>query len=275
MSPLSTEHLAVFLAPSEVLAVRRRGIPRRIVETKSCPVPAREGTDGGDWSGAVAALSEVLREGACRRLEVMLSGHFMRYQLLPWRDDLQDPEEELAAARLGFADVFGDVAATWSIRLSHDAPGIPRLAAAVDAGLVEAISDAAQAAGALLDSLQPSLVAVANCWRRHFDRKCSAWLVVHEENRLSLALLEHGRWQWLRSLRVGADWCATLPQLIDYECLLANAESAATEVLVFAPDQATLSLRSDTPLRFRQLSPKASGAYSPLSDGRFGFAMIG
>ena len=206
MSPLSTEHLAVFLAPSEVLAVRRRGIPRRIVETKSCPVPAREGTDGGDWSGAVAALSEVLREGACRRLEVMLSGHFMRYQLLPWRDDLQDPEEELAAARLGFADVFGDVAATWSIRLSHDAPGIPRLAAAVDAGLVEAISDAAQAAGALLVSLQPSLVAVANCWRRHFDRKCSAWLVVHEENRLSLALLQHGRWQWLRSLRVGADW---------------------------------------------------------------------
>ena len=240
-----------------------------------CPVAAREGAEAGDWSGAVAALSEVLREGASRRLEVMLSGHFMQYQVLPWRADLQDPEEELAAARLGFADVFGDLAATWSIRLSHDAPGIPRLAAAVDAGLVEAVSEAAEAVGTALVSLQPSLVAVANCWRRQFDRKSSAWLVVHEENRLCLALLEHGRWQWLRSLRVGTDWCATLPQLIEYECLLANPATVPMEVLIFAPDQATLALPADTPLHFRQLSPKATGGYVPLRDGQFGFAMMG
>ena len=38
---------------------------------------------------------------------VILSNHFMRYTLVPWRDELSDAEEELAYARHCFTKVYG------------------------------------------------------------------------------------------------------------------------------------------------------------------------
>ncbi len=272
MSLLSTECLSIFLSPAALVVVRWRGLPQQIVDKRTYPVTAH---DGNDWAGAVDALATVLRETACKRVRVILSCHFSHYQLVPWRDDLNDEEEELAVVRMAFAETFGDLAARWNIRMSDEAPGCPRVAAAVDAELIGAIEQAAKAAKARLLSIQPYLTAATNSWRGRFDRGRSSWLVLHEENRACLALIEHGCWRWVRCVRVGADWSEQLPELVEHETLLAGTDAAPAEVLVFAPDHPTLAVHAGTRMPFHSLRLEARKGFSPLSDGQFGFALVG
>lgn len=273
MSLLSTEQLVVFVAPTELVLVRWRGIPRRIVDKRTCPVAAG---DGDARVATAAAFAEALRENGCRRARVILSSHFTQYQLLPWRDDLQDVDEEQAYARLLFAEIYGDdVAAGWRIGLSDEPPGVPRLAAAVAAELLAALAQAAVAANTRLMSVQPYLVAVANRWRRHLHRRPATWLVLHEDNRACLALIDNGRWRWVRCVRVGDNWSERLPEIIEHEILLAGADSTPAEVVVFAPTRPTLAIPADTRLPFRQWCLDERPGFSPASDGRFGLALVG
>lgn len=272
MSLLSTEKLSIFLSPAELVAVRCRGLSRRVVDKHIYQVSTQ---GSNEWAGAIEALAVALRDMKCKRLQVILSSHLTHYLLAPWRDDLNDIEEELAVARLAFTDTFGDIAAHWNIRLSDDAPGAPRVAAAVDAGLISAIEQTAKTAQASLLSIQPYLVAATNSWRKHFNQGRSSWLVLHEENRACLALIEHGRWRWLRCMRVGADWPQHLPELIEHETLLAGSDAAPTEVLVFAPDHPNLAIPTGTRLPFRSLRLEALRGFSPISDGHYGFALAG
>ena len=272
MSLLSTESLSVFLSPTELVLVRWRGIPRQIVEKRACPVTA---INGNGWTGTVEAFANVLREFAGQRLRVILSSHFTHYQLMPWRDDLDDGEEELAVAGLAFTETFGDAAARWRIRLSDEKPGAPRVAAAVEAELLGAIEQAAAAAKTRLVSIQPYLAAAANRWRGHIDSRSSTWLVLHEDYRASLALIEHGRWRWVRCVRVGADWSECLPELVEHEILLAGVAETPAEVLVFAPANPAPAIRKDTRLPFRNLCLEARKGFSPAHESRFGFALIG
>lgn len=270
MSLLSTESLSVFLAPTEVVAVRWRGLPRQIVDKRRYAVSAPE-----TWAGALEAFALALREAACPRVQVTLSSHFTQYQWVPWRDDLKDAEEELAVVRLAFARTFGDAASAWEIRLSDERPGLPRVAAAVDAALLRALEQAAKAVKTRLVSVQPCLIAAANRWRSHFPRGRSAWLVLVEDTRACLALIEDGRWRWVRCVRVGADRMERLQEMVEHEILLAGSAAAPDAVLVFAPPHASPSFPEGSPLPFRGLELEARRGFAPNSDGQFGFALIG
>jgi len=272
VSLLSTELLSVFLSPSQLLAVRWRGLPRRVVDMQSHAIAAYAGSD---WAKALDAFSALLRDADSRRVRVVLSAHFAHYQLVPWLDDLQDSEEELAVVRLAFRKTFGDSAARWNICLSDDSPGRPRIAAAIDAELFRAIAQSAQTAQVDLVSVQPYLSAAFNHWRKHFHRNNSRWLVLHEENRVCLALIDQGRWRWVRSLRVGADWHEHLPEMLEHEMLLAGTGDFTTKVLVFSPYQPLLSLPAGTRMPFQSLVPQAYAGFSSNDYSSYGLALIG
>jgi len=272
VSLLSTESLSVFLSPGELIAVRWRGRPRRIVEKRVYRIAADQ---GGNWTAAVEALAGVLRETACREIRLTLSCHFTPYQLVPWRDDLDDQEEELAVVRLAFVATYGDAASRWSIRLSDEAPGRPRIAAAIDSDFLAAIEQLAATHKVNLASVRPYLGAAVNHWRNHFGRSRSRWLVLHEKNRVCLALIDHGRWRWVRCVRSNDDWAERLPELVDHEIMLSGTESIATDVLVFAPEHPTLALRSGTRQPFLSLRQEDRSGFSAINDGQFGLAMLG
>ena len=271
MSLLSPDSLSVFLSPDGVLAVSRRGWRGRIGEKRVYPVEAA----AGGWNAALAALSVALREFRCGRLRVVLSNHFAQYQLLPWRDDLADDDEAAALVRIGFHETFGNSAEAWDIRLSDDAPGRTRIAAAVPRELLGALAKVAADAKVRLAAVQPYLTVGFNAWRQHFGPGRSAWLVLHEEGRLCFALLEQGRWRWVRNLRAGADWLEDLPDLVESESLLAGAEALPAEVLVFAPGVPDLAVRAGSRLPLRSLRLEAQAGFSPLTDAAFGLALIG
>jgi hypothetical protein len=273
VSPLSPETLSVHVAPGELAAVLWRGLRPQLADKRRVPVNPLPGTPGG---GVVPALAALLREfPTCRRLRLVLAAPFTPLQLLPWRDDLRDRDEALALARLGFTEVYGEAAADWPLRLSDAPPGQARVAAAVDGELLAALEGTARGARMRLLALQPALSAVANHWRGRFDRQSTAWVVVHEPGRLTLALIEHGAWRWLRSLRADADWGERLPEVLEHEALLAGAEALPAHALVFSPTEEVLSQRAGSAWSLRRLLPEARRDFLPASDAPFSLALIG
>jgi len=220
-------------------------------------------------------LAEVLRETGCRELRLILSCHFTPYQLVPWRDDLDDHEEELALVRLSFVATYGDTASRWSLRLSDEVPGRPRIAAAIDGDFLAAIEQVVLTNKVRLTSMQPYLIAAINLWCNHFGRSQSRWLVLHEKNRICLALIDRSRWHWVRCVRAGDDWAERLPELVEHEILLSGTESLPADVLVFAPEHPSLALRSGTRQPFRSLRQKDRTGFSAINDGQFGLALLG
>jgi hypothetical protein len=269
---LSPDRLCAFVAPGAVLAVRRRGLRSRIVDKRVFPVAASEGNAP---AAAAATLAAALAELKPDSVRLIVSNHFVHYALVPWRDDLKDADEEIAVARLGLVDTFGDEAGGWTIRLSDEAPGRAKVAAALAPDFLAALQQACSAAKLRMNSLQPYLTAAANAFRGHFDRDRSAWLALYEEGRLCLALIEQARWRWVRCMRAGDDWRQQLPDLVENEILLAGAEALPAQVLVFAPNVTNLAVRSGTRLPFNALRLGAGPGFSPITDAAFSPALLG
>jgi hypothetical protein len=262
----------VYLAPDAVLAVRWRGLRQRIVDKRRFPISADEASP---IAAAVTAFAAALGEMRPRSVRLILSNHFVQFALVPWRDDIKDQDEEIALARIDFVKTYGEAANGWNICLSDEPPGRTKVAAALAPEFLVALQRVAGEANAQLISIQPYLTAGASAFRRHFSKDRTAWLVLHEEGRLCLALIEHGRWRWVRGIRAGSEWRQQLPDLVESEILLAGVESQVAEVLVFAPTTSELAIRSGTRLPFHSLRLGAATGFSPLTEAAFGPALLG
>lgn len=197
MSRLFPDCVEIALSPQEVSAARWRGFPRqRVVATSRAACDPAFGSE--PWQGAVAALDALPLQGPCK-VTVVLSNHFVRYAVVPWSDALGTPAEEDAYVRHHFVKIHGERAKTWRLRSSEGAAGAPRLASAVDAGLLEALGKRfAKGGKARLVSVQPQLMRRFNEWRGLVPAQ-GAWLVLAEPDRACVALLAGGRWRTVQN----------------------------------------------------------------------------
>ena len=164
------------------------------------------GADAGTWQQAVAGL-ERLDAGRCR-VTVELGNDFVRYALVPWNAALATPAEEERYVRHHFSRVHGERAKDWAVRASEAPAGEPRLASAVDDGLIAALRNVfRKKPGARLVSIQPALMRRFNALRGAWPAD-GAWLVLAEPGRSCIALHGGGRWRAVQSTR--GDWRAGL-----------------------------------------------------------------
>jgi hypothetical protein len=272
VSLLSPDTLHVFYAPTGVLALSRVGWRRRLGEARRYGVT---GAGGEPWQDALGAFVAALKEFHCRRVRVVLSHHFVQYRVLPWRQDLGGDAEYRALAQLEFGQAFGALADDWSIALEDDRPGVPRVAAAVPAGLLAALTDAVTAAGSRLATVQPYLAVVAGLWDRQVDQHARRWLLLYEPGRICVAVRQAGAWCWLRHVRVGDDWAQGLPATLASEAMLAGLEARPADALVFAPGAdraATGVLRA---AGFQVLEAPRDHGFVADRDGAFAPAWLG
>jgi hypothetical protein len=193
------------------------------------------GEDAPAWLGAVQALPELLASCRGKDTSIVVADQFVRYALLPWSDTLKTHEQWLGLARHRFTAIHGPVAADWEIRFAETAPAGPRLACAVDRGLVDALAAASDAHAVNLVSVQPFLVAAFNRLRAGVIAPgSSCWLVVEEPGRLTLALLLRGVWATIRSRRADWRWRRVLPEIIERESAFLGLEEPCTRVVVCA-----------------------------------------
>ncbi|GAB3388907.1 hypothetical protein [Azotobacter armeniacus] len=187
--------------------------------------------EGPAWSGAAQALERLLSEQDRGRgtLSLVLSSRFVRFALIPWSEQIASPEELEAYARFRFQEIYGALANDWLVRLSPAPAGQPRLAAAVERGLLERLQVALKGAGLRLASVQPYLMAAFNRFAGQLPAG-DFLFVLAEQGRSSLLLAREGCWAGVRSVAGSGDDTALLA-LIERESDLQGLEGAARSAL--------------------------------------------
>jgi hypothetical protein len=235
---ISPDQVAV-LPLQDTLGLRGQRRSFRDPRVRSC-TPS---SGGQPWRAAVreleTALAEFTKGGAAAT--VILSNHFLRYTLVPWHAELADADEEQAFARHCFSKVYGNEAQAWELRLSHEAPEMPRLASAVDAELLSTLRGVFAGAAVPLRSIQPHLMAAFNGYRKRLPQP-GAWFALLEPGNLCLVRVQRGNWMQLRSVRIGNAWREELPLILEREAFLADSPEVPHEVYVCGaePDDAAL-----------------------------------
>lgn len=188
------------------------------------------------WTVALETLDHLLGEHtrAGAELTVVVSGHFSRFCLVPWSEQISSPEELRGFAQLCFEDLYGAVNQPWSLVLSAEPAGYDRIATALPQDLLDRLRTLVSGRGLRLRSVQPYLMAAFN----HFDKSFDAGdflFVVAEPVRSVLLLAREGRWAAVRSVG-SSDSDAALTALIGRESQLqASTSERPLNVYLHAP----------------------------------------
>lgn len=260
MLPSWSDRLQIVLAPDRVSLTRLgKGLTPRVLDRKSVPCAAPE-VGEALWQPALRVLGALLKQvgGGKAHATVMLSNHFVRYQLIAPQPDLGSVAEEEAFVRFSFSEVYGDEADRWDLRWGSGLDLNPQVASAIDAALLFDLETALTSSGHQLTSLQPYLMAAFNHLRNSVDDK-THWFVLVEPGRVCQALLQRGEWQRLYTARLGNDWATELPSVLDREFRIAGLEAQEGNVTLCLPGHLDLKRLSSEKKSFRELmmSPEA------------------
>lgn len=257
------------LAPAAVTLARLEGAAKPRIAAKHA-LECAPVAPGEPWQGAAAALpvlAREIREPGCD-VTVVLSNHFVRYAVVPASETLKGEDEETAYARYCFAKVHGERARTWEIRLSGADGRSPRVASAIDAGLLAAIRACFPPEGpARLVSVQPYLMAAFNRSDARKGRH-SGWLLLVEPQRACLACIEGGQWTAIHNAKGDYDAPERWAELLERERYVSGGE--AVDVMVHAPGPAPSASRLGE-WRFRALP--GAVAQTAGDDGRLAMAL--
>ncbi len=260
MSLLWPDRFVAVLDPRGVLLTRRRGWggSPQTVGNAECAAGAEPA-----WSAAADALAGLLKGPVSGRgeLTVVLASQFVRFRLVPWSDEVGAPDELEAYARIRFEEVYGPVSGDWVLRLSPEAAGRPRLAAAIERPLLDRLQAIAANAGLALASVQPYLMAAFNRLAGRL-RQDDFMFVLAEPERSTLLVAREGRWTSVSST-VGADTDEALGALIAREReLQAAAGETLPTVYVHAPGREACApaVGGEAPVTLAMPAAPAAGA---------------
>jgi hypothetical protein len=185
------------------------------------------------WRAAVDALSAWLatQKGKSLRLQVVLSGRFVRWQLLPWRAELSGRSETQAYAGVRFRETFGKLADAWDILPVALPPGRTAPACAVDKALIAALEAACAEHGARLQVLTPYFSSAFDAWRTRLKGN-AVWFGTVEADSCTLGLLQAGQWTALQTQRVYADWRDVVPAMVAQIGLASGLELSTAPVFL-------------------------------------------
>jgi hypothetical protein len=268
------ERLLIGFSPSELTLVRMKGLLRpRVTAKHTAPCDPAFGPE--PWHGAAASLkdtTEALR-GEALDVTVVLSNHFVRYALVPWNDALAGAAEELAFARHCFSKIHGERSKSWTLSLSEESAGTPRLASAIDTALLEAVRNCFPAGvKARLVSMQPYLMAAINCWRASMAQT-GAWVLIAEPARACLVLHGKGRWQAVLNTKGSFSTPEEWTTLLDREQHRVVDCDPVNTVLVHAAHINATRWAQVGDWKFERLSLPPLDGFLPFNDGRYTMAL--
>lgn len=270
------EELRVGFSPDRIVLARlARGFRPRVTEKFIIPVSPMNGRAA--WEAPLAVLAEVLRAQVRRPAgaAVILSNRFVRYAVVPWHDALMKREERLAQARHCFKEIYGEVAASWSVQIQDGRFREPVLATAVPAELIASLRQIFKEARLPLQSVLPYLTAAYATFRRALARRSEplTWLSVVERDDLSALCVHKGELRDVFNQRVHGEWLRELQGML----LQLAGETTAGETMalcVFAPEKAD-SKPEEAKLNLMRLSLPALPGYSSSSDAALSLALVG
>jgi hypothetical protein len=213
VSRWSPEHLLIALLPGRVVAAKLAGdwharvIDKRVVETadpNSNPSGSNRPGSSPAWKATVAALDEMLAGFTAPGIPatVIVSSRFVRYTIVPWRDNVIREPEQAEFARHCFKNIYGEIAADWEIRISSGGFRRNALASAVDAQMLRAVEKVLVGRGIPIASIQPNFMAACNRFRRKLSGYESGCIAVLEPGRVALGIFDETGWRTLSARRI-------------------------------------------------------------------------
>lgn len=204
MSPRWTDRVNVALAPrAAACAVWSRGWSAQ--PRARSVLPCRPDPQAPTWRPAVDVLRKWVKKRARNNAEVrvVLSNHFLRYQVVPWQADLSGRAERKVLAQRLFQETYGDHVGSWHVQLGALTYGRPALACAIDREFYDALIAVFAGTSLRLGALQPLLMVAFNQLLSQIGN--DACLFVREPGRLCCAVVRAGQWHAIHALRIGAD----------------------------------------------------------------------
>ena len=240
MSRWFPDSLRITLATDQVVLEHRtidlklsgpvqRLVQRQVLATSCEPRRA-------SWDVTLRVLAGALEAKHERHtiVTVIFGNSLVRYALVP-KSNLLGAEEEAGVLRHYFQEIYGQAAEQWELRVSPVA-GMPwQPASGVERALLEGLRALFPDNRLRLRSMQPRLMSVCNEHASVMGRG-PAWLLLVEPGNLCIGLIAGDGLTRLRSLRIGTDWAAELPGLLDREACLAELDEAPGDVLLWSRD---------------------------------------
>jgi hypothetical protein len=213
VSRWSAETLHIALAPGEAALLRKH-------DTRVLAASDRNA------ASLLPLLDEALADPAwrSRRVEVVLSQHFVRHVLTPPPLKALARAEERALVAASLREIYGDEAAQWRIEVHSQPPHCGLLGAAVDEALAQQL-DALLARHGFRDVAIRPLASVA---ARRLPKKFDGWWALAEAGWLNLFGAADGIWQHVAGQPIDAGWAAALPALIAREAAWATPAAQPT-----------------------------------------------
>jgi hypothetical protein len=269
------ERLRIALCPDR-LVVARVGIGLRNRVYDKHIVDCVPTSAGAAWHASIAALGAVL-DGLQKpnaAVTIILSNHFVRYAIVPWRDSVTNIAEQAALARHCFKNIFGDVAANWDIRVSDGGFRRNAVASAVDRDLTIQLNQLFIDRKLSLPSVQPYFMTVCNRFSNELSSGKSGCFAVVECGRAAFGIYDHRGWQSLSARRLADVSEVGLAPVLAQELNSANLPTAVEQMFVAALEVPKLEL-SNRDWKTQVLQLKARMGFSPFEDARFSMALCG
>lgn len=153
-------------------------------------VLAVESSDNPVWAASVQALQRLLGRQSMqsfpKRLKIVVSNEFVRYVLAPWTEGKLNESERVELVRALLTDRYGERDSHWHVVIEPQRFQTPALAAAIDAGLVEALQDLCRQMNLRLVSMKPALIENLNTQRRRLAKAKQGWYVDAGDGRLAI-----------------------------------------------------------------------------------------
>ena len=272
MSRLWRDQYCVALGLDRLAAMRRRKGLRTAVDLKRSeafvPLPGVPA-----WRGAADACGRFLSspEVAAGDLKIVLSNHFVRYLVVPWSGQITTMQEFRNYAVAAFEDVYGDTVAGWEVSVSPEGHGAPRLAAAVDRALLDALREAASRSRLRLRSIQPYLMSAYNRIVRPLRDKNFVFMLI-EADRVCLLTAENKTWRQVSAVTVSSDPVG-LAALLEREIHMADLrESAVPSIYIHGAHQPDVLLAPVQGRAPRILELSSTSGRLPTGDAAFAMA---
>lgn len=189
---LTGKTLCVGLTPQALSCVIRKGNQFTVEGAYRQSVSNSDGT----WQPVLSLFQEYLqrtdRPGRHLPISFVLSSCWSRMMMIPWSDALMKEASASAFLQSQYVALYGDEARDWLITADDVPYGQPRLACAMERGLLEAIQRLAQEHQFSCQSVEPILSTAWRAIAGSAARQAKAFAVV-EAGWISMASTSRGR----------------------------------------------------------------------------------
>jgi hypothetical protein len=192
------ERISACLHPREVV-LERRGWGLRGQQGTRRVLQGEPDAQNPSWTLPLELLRSAMKEEGMqgRRMEIVLSGHFVRYALVPWAEQLVGRQERQAYLRHCFVTAYGETARDWDLRMCAPQPHENALGSGVEPALLEGLHQVLGEFDCVARAIHPTLMLAANRSRRKIPRG-DCWLIAGEPDRVCLAHIARGVWRSVR-----------------------------------------------------------------------------